>query len=649
VLEIRLHSGQWPLGQVGLDETGDLAGLVEGLLALPFDEWPADAGPPTPVAEARAFDDVLEIRLRTGQWPLGQVGLDETGDLAGLVEGLLALRVEEWPDTPPDAARTLAEARAFDDVLEIRLRTGQWPLGQVGLDDVGDLAGLVEGILSLRAAEWPEKEPTTPETAAARAVDDILELRLRTGEWPFVLADFDQEGELTGVIEGLLSLEPDEWPEETTLRRSRPLGEPVAVSPVPSAVRPDPGAGPVVRLQLRVRRPDGRPNHPSRLLAVAAVIVVLVGAVSVVSLTTTSGHPGPAASPVRARMSLVDDQVRLTPLPTAAPGPPIASIGVTAVSCSSAQSCVAVGHNAQGAMTATSTDGGTTWQVVPAPTGVTHLAAVDCPTVGDCWAVGTAGRVAAILRSTDGGVSWSTVAAPAGATSLVSVDCPTATSCRAVGRAGTQPAVVGTDGGAGWQTESTPSAPGDLTSISCPGPAQCAVGSGGGGRSAVASTGDGGATWSTQPLTGVTAGALSTGPGGTPAAPLTTVTGVVCPTTTLCYALGFDAAGSTWVLTSEGPSTAWETSNLPLTTVADGDFDTAFLPCNGAACPPLSGAANTALAIIDGQPGTSLSGTGVVYACRGATSQCWAAGPSGDGFSATVIGSPVPVEAALAT
>jgi len=126
------------------------------------------------------------------------------------------------------------------------------------------------------------------------------------------------------------------------------------------------------------------------------------------------------------------------------------------------------------------------------------------------------------------------------------------------------------------------------------------------------------------------------------------VTGVTCPATDLCYALGFDAAGSSWALFSPGPSASWAAPPAPLATVASGDQVTAFLPCVGSSCSlPASGVANTALGIIDGRPGTSLSGAVAVYACRGATSQCWAAAPSGSGFSASIVGSPVPVEAGV--
>jgi hypothetical protein len=129
---------------------------------------------------------------------------------------------------------------------------------------------------------------------------------------------------------------------------------------------------------------------------------------------------------------------------------------------------------------------------------------------------------------------------------------------------------------------------------------------------------------------------------------MTSVTGVECPTTTFCSAMGFDAAGSAWVLLSDGPSSAWQPSNYPLTTVAAGDEDSAFLPCLGSDCPATVGEANTALAVIAGQRGLrSDAGSGAVYTCRGATSQCWVAGLSGDGFTATVIGTPVPVEANL--
>ena len=78
-----------------------------------------------------------------------------------------------------------------------------------------------------------QEAPEAPGTAVARAFDDVLELRLRTGEWPFVLNEYDESGKLAGVVEGLLSLTPEAWPDESAppspaRSPSRPAGPSVS-------------------------------------------------------------------------------------------------------------------------------------------------------------------------------------------------------------------------------------------------------------------------------------------------------------------------------------------------------------------------------------------------------------------------------------
>jgi hypothetical protein len=599
-------------------------------------------------AADRQLDELIEVRLRAGEWPLVTVGDDEV-ELAGLVEGLLSLRPEEWPGADPATAGPMAAARRLDTLIDVRLHTGEWPLTAVDEDEV-ELAGLVDAVLSLTAVEWPDEAVADPEVAAARAVDDIIELRLRIGEWPLVVEPFDSAGELSGVVEALMALAPEEWPAAGPARPGR-LDDPVPVSPVPPgrwpALAGSPRLGPT-RLRpgrrraksptvvVRVPREAGSPAQ-RRMLAAAAVLVLLVGVLSAVSLATGPGRaPSTGAQAVHARMVLLDDRVQLSLLTSpVAPGRSSAPAGVSGVDCMTAMSCVAVGTGPAGAVTATTSDGGISWMVSPAPSGVTQLAAVACPSTLRCWAVGSRRSGAAIVATADGGRTWAPQSPPAGTGSLSSLSCVSDMSCVAVGMAEGGPAVVASGDERTWHASNAPVAR-TLNSVACITGGACVLGTTGTTGSPVAATGDGGGTWAPQPL-----GAPAVGPDR--AAAITSVTGTACPAPDACFALGFDAAGGVWALSSTGPGSGWTSPYpQPVAAPATGQRVAWTEQCVTATDCPANPAltANPALAVIAGSTGLGLVGAPVAFVCRGPGVPCWSVQVTGSGFEAVTAGSP---------
>lgn len=158
-----------------------------------------------------------------------------------------------------------------------------------------------------------------------------------------------------------------------------------------------------------------------------------------------------------------------------------AGVGVLAgVSCTTATACVAVGatpatptSGTPEGVALTTADQGGAWHRAEVPAGTVALAAVSCPTADRCVAVGgdpTAAHPAGVaLTSSDGGASWTTGAVPAGSGPLSAVSCPSASVCVAVGAG----ALVTFDGGRRWTAVPLPAGTGTLTGVSCAGTGDC--------------------------------------------------------------------------------------------------------------------------------------------------------------------------------
>ena len=222
---------------------------------------------------------------------------------------------------------------------------------------------------------------------------------------------------------------------------------------------------------------------------------------------------------------------------------------LTAVSCPSTTVCVAVGLNAK---VVTTHDGGSTWSLTEVDSGSVlnmfvaiscpsdsicyaatqhglvfksndggltwlketdfgiFLRGLDCPSVNVCYAASPAQRdyqndVLTLVETTvDGGARWSAARLPGlriwSLSCIDNQDCVGVGTCHAIACAGYQGAVTN-DGGATWKgVDSTSSSP---YFVSCDSARSCvAVGAAGGGTipGAIEATGDGGVTWTDEPI-----------------------------------------------------------------------------------------------------------------------------------------------------
>jgi hypothetical protein len=263
--------------------------------------------------------------------------------------------------------------------------------------------------------------------------------------------------------------------------------------------------------------------------------------------------------------------IQIAPSPSGAP-----SSQLSAVSCSSAASCTAVGSFVNGTnVTVPLVErwNGTSWtiEIFPTPSGATssQLEGVSCITSAACTAVGSS-----VNRSGDelrlaaawNGSTWKRQATPglAGTTQqdLRSVACTTSDDCTAVGsyrtRAGATVSLAEVSSRGGWSVQPTvnPSAAtfSPLDSVSCPSTRACtAVGSGFAERRA-------GGTWTLETVPrpqGSTSGRAS-------------LTGVSCTSATACTAVGYydlDGVQSPVAATVDG--THWRLQETPLDTSYD--------------------------------------------------------------------------------
>jgi len=247
------------------------------------------------------------------------------------------------------------------------------------------------------------------------------------------------------------------------------------------------------------------------------------------------------------------------------------------VSCPRIWACRAVGSYTNGALiSVTLGEGwnGTAWtiQATSSPTGSANsvLSAESCPDTTHCEAVGLyftgMGRGGALAESRSG-TSWAVQRTPnpvgATRTALTGVACPSANLCVAVGNS------TGPTGSAtlaetwsrkGWKIEPTPTLANSrgsaLEAVSCSAPDACtAVGaySTSSGQATLAETWNG-KTWSLQ---------STPNPAGSS---MDILTGVSCPATTGCSAVGDDinATGTQVPLAESWDGTSWTIQSTPV-------------------------------------------------------------------------------------
>jgi hypothetical protein len=158
------------------------------------------------------------------------------------------------------------------------------------------------------------------------------------------------------------------------------------------------------------------------------------------------------------------------------PPPPGVQTTLSAISCSTTTTCIAVGTEIPSSygnapIAEELTAGIWTVQSIPDPTGGGYLNGVSCSDATDCTAVGQDGNFSSTLAERWSGGAWSIESTPATPfLALSGVSCAAAASCEAVGDTATQMLVEGWSGAA-W-TVQTPAATvsaeySSLTGVSC--------------------------------------------------------------------------------------------------------------------------------------------------------------------------------------
>jgi hypothetical protein len=315
--------------------------------------------------------------------------------------------------------------------------------------------------------------------------------------------------------------------------------------------------------------------------------------------------------------------------------------GLVSVSCPSVSFCAAVDYAGNVVTSSNPAGGARAWRLLHITDS--FLTGVSCPAASLCVAVGTGGQVVASRDPTGGPGTWR-ASQLTGVSGLSAVSCPSVSLCVAVGGAGTVVSSTDPTGGAsGWSTSrvatSAPSecgkgGPGEdcvanLTGVSCPSASLCVA-----VDSADNTVGD--AISSRHPTAGPSAWSAvkiddSNG-----------LDGVSCPTVSSCVAVDFTGT----VFTSRAPTLpGWDSATVNTggfgnashpPAVACGSVRLCVVTAGGGAVvstDPLGGAGTWTAADVDGRSGYGLAAVSCV-----STRLCVAV----DGSGNVVAGEAVP-------
>jgi hypothetical protein len=202
---------------------------------------------------------------------------------------------------------------------------------------------------------------------------------------------------------------------------------------------------------------------------------------------------------------------------------------VHAVSCTSPTACTAVGYSAGVPSALIERWNGRRWAIQASPPEVAAgLNAVSCASETSCTAVG----FYAIEQWN--GTSWTAAKLPSTGGNLFDVSCTSPTACTAVGPAPAfnAPPLVERWDGSTWTVQYPPSSGGSLTSVSCASATSCtAVGESESGAAMVVEAWDG-TQWRAQSTPSVDGGYGAT------------LSSVSCTSATACLAVGSDYVGA---------------------------------------------------------------------------------------------------------
>lgn len=252
----------------------------------------------------------------------------------------------------------------------------------------------------------------------------------------------------------------------------------------------------------------------------------------------------------------------------------------TTLDCFDADTCAAGGVDSAGDdVYLTTDDGGQTWTSLPGPSNLPsslQLLTVSCSTEQSCVAMGdvpgadaSSAQTYYVLKTADGGESWSDSALPADFVPA-EAKCFAGGGCTVVGAEGLSPAgplvqgaaLSSADGGQTWVAATLPDEAGPLSAVSCSDQTDCvavtAQAASEVDTSQVLVTADGGQSWTLAPAVGL---------------PASRVFAITCPTSSYCWASGtqlpagsaavtvFAAQGVLATTNDEGQT--WQTAQLP--------------------------------------------------------------------------------------
>jgi photosystem II stability/assembly factor-like uncharacterized protein len=284
--------------------------------------------------------------------------------------------------------------------------------------------------------------------------------------------------------------------------------------------------------------------------------------------------------------------------------PPNLSDGyITSLSCPSASVCTAI--DPSGFMR--TTNSGTKWSQEALITGVSSPNVLSCPSASTCVAAATGSAGPVSLHTMDAGVKWVSEAFPTGLSQLGAITCRSTSVCEGGGVGG---AVRTTNGGASWAEQ--PIGAYDAYAIdvvACSSIAVCEAGEG--TASSVLSTTNGGTTWvaattfppslGRAPFSGLacltasfclgtmylgeSSAILRTTDGGkiwvnvgSPLAAKEILTGLACPSASVCEAVGE-------VDSTSGGAVAIRTTDGGLKWTGGARFPSNIAGLTGVACP----------------------------------------------------------------
>ncbi len=307
-----------------------------------------------------------------------------------------------------------------------------------------------------------------------------------------------------------------------------------------------------------------------RMPGILLSAMLATAALSAATLTTgvasaaTGAHR--SASTATLTAGVVPTAWSIVPSPTFTSGEQLAG-----VSCPTSSFCVAVGStDASPHQTLIQQWNGTAWVTIASPntssSEINELAGISCVTSSFCVAVGhamAAGHSNNLVEQWNG-VAWTITPSPNAASTLgnqlTAVSCPSTTFCTAVGHTVDNPAVAtaivwnGLNWALGAPANPTATSGNTLAGVACRSTSWCV------------------AVGATNPVAGLqalveqwngTAWTVVASPPPT-SSQTSSLSGVACPSTSQCAAVGFTSDGSTSLsLVEQWNGTAWSAATLP--------------------------------------------------------------------------------------